>query len=62
MFDQNNGHAERKHSNITETGLVMLFHSFVPLKFWVDAFSMTAFTINQLPTPTLDGLSPFELL
>ena len=40
----------------------MLFHSHVPLKFLVDAFSTAAFTINQLPMPTLDGLSPFKLL
>jgi len=40
----------------------MLFHSHVPLRFWVDAFSTAAFIINRLPIPTLDGLSPFELL
>jgi len=57
-----NGQDERKHQDITETGLTMLFHSHVPLRFWVDAFSTTAFIINQLPTPTFDGLSPFEIL
>jgi len=40
----------------------MLFHSHVPLRFWVDAFSTAAFIVNRLPTPTLDDLSPFELL
>jgi hypothetical protein len=40
----------------------MLFHSYVPLRFWVDAFSTTIFIINRLPIPTLDGLSPFEIL
>jgi histone deacetylase 1/2 len=57
-----NGQDERKHQDITETSLTMLFHSHVPLRFWVDAFSTTAFIINQLPTPTFDGLSPFEIL
>lgn len=57
-----NGRAERKHIHITETGLAMLFHSHVPLKFWVDAFSTTTFIINCLPTPLLDNRSPFEVL
>jgi len=35
-----NGHGERKHRHITETGLALLFHSQVPLTHWVDAFSI----------------------
>jgi transposase InsO family protein len=35
-----NGHVERKHRPITETGLALLFHSQVPLSHWVDAFSI----------------------
>ncbi|KAA8550069.1 hypothetical protein F0562_001753 [Nyssa sinensis] len=57
-----NGRAERKHRHIIEIGLAMLFHSHVPLKFWVNAFSTATFMINRLPTLTLDGLSPYEIL
>jgi len=57
-----NGGAERKHRHITETGLTMLFHSTVPLHFWVEAFSTAVFTINRLPTPVLNGTSLFEIM
>jgi len=57
-----NGRVKRKHRHITETGLTMLFHSTVPLHFWVEAFSTAVFTINRLPTPVLTGISPFEIL
>lgn len=54
--------AKRKHRHITEIGLAMLFHSHVPLKLWVDAFSTATVIINHLSTPLLDGHSPFEVL
>jgi len=57
-----NGLDERKHRHITETGLTILFHSYVPLRFWVDAFSTITFIINRLPTLTFDGLSSFKIL
>ena len=40
----------------------MLFHSTVPLHFWVEAFSTTVFIINRLPTIVLNGTSPFKIL
>jgi hypothetical protein len=40
----------------------MLFHSAVPLHFWVEAFNIAVFTINRLPTPVLNVTSPFEIL
>lgn len=49
-----------QHKYITETGLAMVFHSHVPLKLRVDALSIVSFTSN--PTPTLHGMSPFEIL
>jgi len=57
-----NGRAERKHRHITETGLTMVFHSTVPLHFWVEAFSTAVFIINRLPTLVLNETSPFEIL
>lgn len=59
---EQNGRAERKHRHITETGLSMLFHTAVPLCYWLEAFSSAVFIINRLPTPLLGGKSPFELV
>jgi hypothetical protein len=41
--------------------LALLFHSQLSTRFWVDAFSTAAYIINRLPTPLLEGKSPFEL-
>ena len=43
-------------------GLALLFHSRVPIYYWVDAFSTTTYIINRLPTQLLGGLSPFDIL
>ena len=57
-----NGRAERKHRHVMKIGLALLFHSHVPLRHWVDAFSTTTYIINRLPMPVLGGLSLFEVL
>lgn len=54
--------AERKLRHILETGLSLLAHSNLSNRFWVDAFLTSIYIINQLPTPTLDNLSPFAKL
>uniref|UniRef100_A0A251TUQ9 Putative zinc finger, CCHC-type n=1 Tax=Helianthus annuus TaxID=4232 RepID=A0A251TUQ9_HELAN len=59
---QQNGRVERKHRHIVETGLAMMFNAKLPSKFWVDAFSSAVYIINRLPTPLLNGKSPFEVL
>lgn len=43
---QQNGSAERKHCHIVETGLALLAHASVPLKFWDDAFLCATYLIN----------------
>ena len=57
-----NGIVERKHRHVIETGLTLMFHVRVPLSLWVEAFSIAVFLINQLPSPLLDGKTPYELL
>ncbi|KAL6347067.1 hypothetical protein AAG906_012318 [Vitis piasezkii] len=57
-----NGIAERKHRHVTETGLTIMFHACVSLFLWVEAFSTTVYLINRLPSQTLDGKTPYELL
>ena len=53
---------ERKHWNIVELGLSMLFHSSVPKKYWVKAFYTVVYLINRLPSLQLGMMSPYELL
>ena len=57
-----NGYVERKHRHIVETGLTLLSHAQIPLKFWDHAFLTTTYLINSLPTPVLANKSPFFLL
>jgi len=57
-----NGIAERKHRHVTETGLTLMFHACVPLPLWVEAFSTAVYLINRLPSQTLAGKTPYELL
>lgn len=59
---QQNGMAERKHRNLTELGLSMLYQSFTPLKYWVEAFYSANFISNLIPSAALDQKSPFEIL
>jgi hypothetical protein len=37
------------HRNIIETGLALLAHTSMPLKFWDEAFLTVTFLINRLP-------------
>jgi hypothetical protein len=59
---QQNGSAERKHRHIVETGLALLAHAFVPLKFWDEAFLTATYLINRMPTRVIDNTSPIERL
>lgn len=57
-----NGSVERKHRHIVETGLTLLHHASLPIKFWDFAFLTAAYLINRLPSPLLHYKSPFQLL
>jgi histone deacetylase 1/2 len=59
---QQNGAAERKHRHIVETGLALLAHSCMPVRFWDEAFLTATFLINRLPTRVIDNASPMERL
>ncbi|CAA7031737.1 unnamed protein product [Microthlaspi erraticum] len=59
---QQNGIAERKHRHFVELGLSMLFHSEVPLIYWVEAFAAASFIGNMLPSSALNNVSPHECL
>lgn len=57
-----NGNAERKHSQIVDTGLTLLAQSSLPLKFWWDSFEVVVFLINRLPSTALSNHTPFYCL
>ena len=57
-----NGCVERKYRHVAETGLVLLFHSHLSPRFFVDDFNTVVYIINRFPTPLLGGKSPFVLL
>jgi len=39
-----------------------MFHACVSLPLWVEAFSIAVYLINRLPSQTLAGKTPYELL
>uniref|UniRef100_A0A6N2KS64 Integrase catalytic domain-containing protein n=1 Tax=Salix viminalis TaxID=40686 RepID=A0A6N2KS64_SALVM len=59
---QHNGTAERRHRQITTTGLTLLHQASLPLSFWPYAFQTAITIINRLPTPILQLRSPFQSL
>jgi len=60
---QQNGMAERKHRQLTEMGLTLMFQSMTPQKYWVEAFFTSNFLSNLLPTTALaTKISPYEAL
>jgi histone deacetylase 1/2 len=59
---QQNGIAERKHRHLVETGLALLAHSSLPLRYWDEAFLTACYLINRMPTPVLHKGTPFHCL
>lgn len=57
-----NGIVERKHRHIVETGLALLAHSKLPLKYWDHAFVTAAYLINRMPSSSLQNQSPYSIL
>jgi len=57
-----NGSIERKQRQIVETGLCLLSHASLPLKFWDHAFITAVYLINRLPTAALNFQIPYVLL
>lgn len=59
---EQNGVAERKYRHIVEIGLTLLAQANLPIKYWGYAFCSAVHLINRLPTPVLDGRSPYQSL
>jgi hypothetical protein len=50
------------HRHIVKTGLSLLAHASMPLKFWDEAFLTTTYLINRLPSKVSHDLTPLECL
>ncbi|CAL1358977.1 unnamed protein product [Linum trigynum] len=59
---QQNGVVERKHRHVLELTRAILFHSRVPVGFWVEAIHTIVYLINRQITPLLGQKSPFQAL
>jgi len=59
---QQNDSVERKHKHIIETGLSLLAHASLPLKYWNYAFMHASIVINNLLIPVLNNRSPYQVL
>jgi histone deacetylase 1/2 len=57
-----NGGVERKHRHVIETGLALLAHTSLPIKFWQYAFQSAAFLINRMLSKVLNNDSPYLTL
>jgi histone deacetylase 1/2 len=57
-----NGRVERKHRHVVETGLALLAHASLPMKFWQYAFQSATFLINRMPSKALNNASPYLTL
>jgi hypothetical protein len=55
---QQNGVVERKHRHLVETGLALLAHSSLPLRYWDEAFLTACYLINRMPSPITDNQAP----
>ncbi|RVW27268.1 Retrovirus-related Pol polyprotein from transposon TNT 1-94 [Vitis vinifera] len=57
-----NGRVERKHRHVVETGLALLSHASLPMKYWHYAFQTATFLINRMPSKVLEYDSPYFTL
>lgn len=62
VTSQQNGHAERKHGHILDTVQAFLVSTNVPKPFWGEAALIVVYTINQVPSSTIQNQSPYEHL
>lgn len=59
---QQNGVVERRHKHILNIARTLRFQASVPLRFWGECVTTVAYLISRLPTSTLKGRTPYEIL
>lgn len=59
---QQSRRTERRHHSVTELGLTLLSHASMPTIFLVEAFQTANYLLICLPSSSLHGKTPCELL
>jgi len=59
---QQNDRVERRHQHILNVSRALMIQSKVPKCFWTHSVLHAVYIINRVPTPLLNGKSPFECL
>lgn len=58
---EQNGTAERKNRTLLETTRCLLIEANLSESFWAEAVNTANYIRNRLPTPSLEGKTPYEL-
>lgn len=59
---QQNGVAERKNRHLLEVVRAALIQAHMPLSYWGEALAFAAYSINRIPSRSIDFLTPFKAL
>ncbi|MFV0960692.1 DDE-type integrase/transposase/recombinase, partial [Klebsiella pneumoniae] len=57
-----NGVAERKNSQLLNITRALLFQRQLPQRYWGDAVLTSAYLTNRMPSPALQGRTPFSFI